>query len=60
MREGIEDYELLHAIAVNDPDKARELAAKAIPDITGYIRDVATFRTLQAELYDAFDRRTTK
>jgi hypothetical protein len=51
MREGIEDYELLRTVAEKNPDKARDLARKAIPDVTSYIRDVATFRKLQAELY---------
>ena len=50
MREGIEDYELLHALAATNPDKARQLAAKAVPDPTGYIRDVSAFRGLQREL----------
>jgi hypothetical protein len=50
MREGIEDYELLHALAATNPDKARQLAAKAITDPTNYIRDVGAFRRLQAEL----------
>src|SRR5579871_388959 len=49
-RESIEDYELLHALAAKDPAKARELAAKAIPGLTDYIRDVPSFRRLQAEL----------
>ncbi len=52
-REGIEDYELLHALAATDPEKARQLAAKAIPGLTDYIRDVAGFRRLQAELLKA-------
>ena len=49
-RDGIEDYELLHALAATDPEKARQLAAKAIPGLTDYVRDVAVFRRLQAEL----------
>jgi hypothetical protein len=53
MREGIEDYELLHALAATEPEKARQLAAKAIAGPTGYIRDVAVFRRLQAELLGA-------
>jgi hypothetical protein len=52
-REGIEDYELLHALAATDPDKARQLAAKAIPGLTDYVRDVSAFRKLQAELLTA-------
>jgi hypothetical protein len=60
MREGIEDYELLRAVAVKNPETARQLAGKAIPDVTSYIRDVAAFRKLQAELYDALDQRTAR
>lgn len=52
-REGIEDYELLHALAATNPDKARHLAAKAVPGLTEYIRDVSAFRQLQAELLTA-------
>ena len=51
MREGIEDYELLVALAKKDPAKARRLAETAIPHFTDYIRDVAAFRQLQSELY---------
>ena len=53
MREGIEDYELLHALAATNPDKARQLAAKAIADPTHYIRDVGDFRRLEEALLDA-------
>ena len=50
MREGIEDYELLRALAAKDPAKAQELARKAIAGPTEYMRDVAAFRRLQADL----------
>src|SRR5579864_4617805 len=50
MREGIEDYELLHGLAATDPTKARRLASEAIPGLTDYVRDVATFRRLQRQL----------
>jgi len=60
MREGIEDYELLRAVEVKNPEKARQLAGKAIPEVTTYIRDVASFRKLQAELYDALDAQTRR
>ena len=50
MREGIEDYELLTALARRDPEKARKLAAEAIPDITDYVRSVTRFRELQRQL----------
>lgn len=50
MREGIEEYELLVALARTDPNKARALAQEAIPEFTDYVRDVAAFRRLQARL----------
>ncbi len=49
-RDGIEDYELLHGLAATDPTKARRLASEAIPGLTDYVRDVATFRRLQRQL----------
>lgn len=52
MREGIEDYELLRALEAPDPAKARRLAGTAIPGLTDYLRDVAAFRRLQAELVE--------
>jgi hypothetical protein len=52
MREGIEDYELLLALAKRDPQKARRLAATAIPHITGYVRGIARFRALRRELME--------
>ncbi len=56
MREGIEDYELLVALSKLDSAKARKLAAEAIPHFTDYIRDVGTFRKLQAELLGVADQ----
>jgi Domain of unknown function (DUF4091) len=53
MRDGIEDYELLRAAAEKDPTRARQIAAQAVPTITDYIRDVASFRRLQRELLAA-------
>jgi hypothetical protein len=50
MREGIEDHELLVALAARNPEKARALAREAIPNFTDYIRDVAAFRNLQKRL----------
>jgi len=54
MREGIEDYEILRALAVKHPDKARRIAEEAISSPTQYVRDPVAFRRLQAELYNAF------
>ena len=53
MREGIEDYELLHVLGASDPDKAMRLARKAMPQLTDYVHDVRSFRKLQAELLAA-------
>jgi hypothetical protein len=53
MREGIEDYELLRAAEAKDPARAHQIAAKAMPNIIDYTRDVATFRRLQQELLAA-------
>jgi len=53
MREGIEDYELLRAAEAKDPARAQHIATEAVPNITDYVRDVATFRRLQEELLAA-------
>jgi hypothetical protein len=54
MREGVEDYELLAALAATDPVKAKDLAKAAIPNINDYVRDVPAFRKLQRQLLEAF------
>jgi hypothetical protein len=53
MMEGIEDYELLKAAASRNNERARQIAQSAIPKLTDYVRDAATFRKLQAELLAA-------
>lgn len=53
MREGIEDYELLSALAKRDPDRAKRLAAAAIPNINDYTREPARFRALEKQLHEA-------
>jgi hypothetical protein len=53
MREGIEDYELLRAAEAKDSARAHQIAAKAVPNITDYTRDVVTFRRLHQELLAA-------
>lgn len=53
MRDGIEDYELLRAAEVKDRARAQQIAAKAVPNINDYVRDVASFRRLQQELLAA-------
>lgn len=54
MREGIQDYELLAALAAKDAAKARALAAEAIPGINDYVRDAGRFRALEQRLLEAF------
>ncbi len=53
MREGIEDYELLAALAARDPDQAKELAAAAIPHFNDYVRAPGQFRQLHRRLLEA-------
>lgn len=53
MREGIEDYELLAALSRKDPEKAKELAAAAIPHFNDYVRDPALFRDIYRRLVEA-------
>lgn len=52
MREGIEDYELLAALARRNPEKANSLARNAIPHVSDYVRDLAAFRDLQEKLLE--------
>jgi hypothetical protein len=54
MREGIEDYELLHELAARNPARAEELARMAIPEVTDYVRDPVRFREIQTMLLEAF------
>jgi len=53
MREGIEDYELLAALARKDPERARRLVERAIPHINDYMRDSRQFHKLREELLEA-------
>jgi hypothetical protein len=54
MREGIEDYELLKALAARNPAAADAMAREAIPNFTDYVRDVAAFRRLHRRLLESF------
>jgi len=54
MREGIEDYELLVALAQRDQAKADLLARTAIPHVNDYVRGVPAFRELRRQLLEAF------
>ncbi len=53
MRAGIEDYEMLVALARRDPTAAMALAREAVPSFTDYVRDPARFRRIEARLVDA-------
>jgi len=44
---------LLRAAEAKDPARAQQIAAKAVPNINDYVRDVATFRLLQKDLLAA-------
>ncbi len=50
MREGIEDYELLRALALRNPEEARGIVNQAVRSFTDYARDVQTFRKIQRSL----------
>ncbi|MCW5979545.1 MAG: DUF4091 domain-containing protein [Bryobacteraceae bacterium] len=53
MRDGIEDYELLVAMAGSKTVEARSLAAEVIPHINDYIRDPGDFRRFHKRLLEA-------
>lgn len=53
MREGIEDYELLHVLQQKNPAAAEQLPQLAITSFTDYVRDVAAFRNIQRKLLQA-------
>ncbi len=55
MRDGVEDFELLAALAKTNPELARQLAAEAIPHINDYVRDPAAFRRIHRRLLEAFE-----
>jgi hypothetical protein len=55
MRDGVEDYELLRLLAQQDPQKAAQLAQRAVSTFTTYVRDVTTFRAIRLELLEALD-----
>jgi len=53
MRDGIEDYELLVALAKKDPETAEALATEVIPHINDYLRDWKAFREFHQRLLEA-------
>ena len=56
MREGIEDYEMLKALAVRDPATAEQICTSAVSSFTEYVRDAAAFRSIEQRLLDALSR----
>lgn len=53
MREGIEDYGLLRALAGRDAAAARRIAAEAVQSFTEYVREPARFREIHRGLLEA-------
>jgi hypothetical protein len=53
MRAGIEDYEMLVALARRDRAGADALAREAVTSFTDYVRDPAAFRRIEAKLIEA-------
>jgi len=56
MRETIEDYEMLRALASRDRDKADRICASAVSSFTDYVRDPAAFRRIERRLLEALSR----
>ncbi len=56
MRAGIEDYEMLQALARRDRAAADAIAGEAVRSFTDYVRDPAAFRRIEAKLIEALSR----
>lgn len=56
MRESIEDYEMLRALAARDRDAADQICASAVSSFTDYVRDPAAFRRIEQRLMEALSR----
>lgn len=56
MRSGIEDYEMLRALQSRNPAAAQQIAASAVSSFTDYVRDAATFRSIELRLLEALSR----
>ncbi len=52
MREGIEDYEMLHELKAKNPAEADRLASDTITSFTEYVRDPAAFRKIEQRLLE--------
>jgi chemotaxis methyl-accepting protein methylase len=57
MRSGIEDYEMLRVLKARDPAAAEQIAASAVSSFTEYVRDAASFRSIEQRLLEALSRR---
>jgi hypothetical protein len=57
MRAGIEDYEMLVALARRDRGAADALAREAVASFTDYVRDPTAFRRIEARLIEALAAR---
>lgn len=57
MRAGIEDYEMLVALARRDRAAADALAREAVASFTDYVRDPAAFRRIEVKLIDSLAAR---
>jgi hypothetical protein len=57
MRAGLEDYEMLVALARRDRAAADALAHEAVSSFTDYVRDLAAFRRIEASLIEALAAR---
>jgi hypothetical protein len=57
MRAGIEDYEMLAALARSDRAAADTLAHEAVATFTDYVRDPVAFRRIEAGLLEALASR---
>lgn len=53
MREGIEDYELLHVLQQKNPALAEQISEAAIQSLTEYVRDPAAFRQIERRLLES-------
>lgn len=54
MREGIEDFGLLHSLAQRDQARAADIAGQMVTSFTDYVRDPKRFRELRLELLESF------
>jgi hypothetical protein len=55
MRDGVEDYELLHTLSKTKPALAKAIADRIVRSFTDYERDPAQFRNVRLELLEAMD-----